>query len=79
MLGERGERDARAACAAVRCEVGIPTKRRPCCDAGQRFDREVCRRAGTQADHHAVLDQRDRGLGRRALERIAIAPGPPRS
>ena len=43
--------------------------------AGQRLDRESRRRAGAEADDHALLDQLDRRLRRRALQRVAIGVG----
>ena len=42
---------------------------------GQRLDRESRRRAGAEPDDHAILDQLDRRLRRRALQRVAIGIG----
>jgi hypothetical protein len=41
----------------------------------QGLDREGRRRAGAEPDDHAVLDQRDRRLGRRAFQRVAVGIG----
>ena len=67
---------AALACAAVRSDVGMPTKLQALpMPAGQRLDRESRRRAGAEADDHAVLDQLDRRLRRRTLQRVAIRIG----
>ena len=60
--------------APLRSEVGMredaQTLAHP---ADQRLDGEPGGRAGAEADHHAVLDQRGRGFGRRALLGVACS------
>ncbi len=67
---------AAAAWAAVRSEVGIPTKRNPCrCRWARRLDCEGRRRAGAEPDDHAILNKFNRLLRSYALEGIPPVAG----
>ena len=74
MLGEGGERNAgrpRLRRGSLRRRNADEAQALPM-PPGQRLDREGRRRAGAEPDDHAVLDQLDRRLRRRALQRVAI-------
>ena len=77
MLGEGGERNAgrlRLRRRSLRGGNADEAQALPM-PPGQRLDRESRRRAGAEPDDHAVLDQLDRRLRRRALQRVAIGIG----
>ena len=67
---------AALACAAVRSDVGMPTKRRPCrCRRASASTANAAVEPVPRPDDHALLDQLDRRLRRRALQRVAIRIG----
>ena len=77
MLGEGGERNAgrpRLRRGSLRRRNADEAQALPM-PPGQRLDGERRRRAGAEPDDHAVLDQLDRRLRRRALQRVAIRIG----
>ena len=64
------------ACAAVRCEVGMPTKRRPC--RRRRASASTAKAAvgaAAKSNDHVTLDQLHRSLGGGALEGVAVGIG----